>query len=47
MTLKLLNIQHFLPRKYPIETQRSIRIFSKHETKFSEQLSLDFDDSCL
>ncbi|EGR1076078.1 positive regulator AgmR [Vibrio cholerae] len=32
--MNLLNYQRFLPRKYPIETQRLIRELSKHEADF-------------
>ncbi|KJR30270.1 positive regulator AgmR [Vibrio navarrensis] len=35
--MKLLNHQRFLPREYPIKTQRLIRDFSKHEADFSER----------
>ncbi|PNM63785.1 positive regulator AgmR [Vibrio mimicus] len=32
--MKLLDFQRFLPRKYPIETQRLTRELSMHEADF-------------
>ncbi|MBF4426056.1 positive regulator AgmR [Vibrio anguillarum] len=40
--MKLLNYQRFLPRKYPIETQKPTRELSKHDVDFSRTLSSTF-----